>query len=379
MAKKRIYCDHNATTPIHKDVRVSFKKALDVYGNASSLYHTGRQAKEELEQARHVLGLKINAAAEQIVFCSSGTEANNHILNHFIYEKVVLNKPVHILASAIEHSSILSTLDYLKEFSIDYDLIPVEANGKVNVEAYKALFRKETALVSIMYANNEIGTIQDIKGLADIAHDHNCLFHCDAVQALGKIPIDILDLNIDYMSFSSHKIYAPKGCGALFIKNENTLSNLIHGGHQERGLRASTENIPGIIAFKNAIELINETEFYKHTLALTTLFKEELRDLKDIQINSCLDGLSNTFNISFPGCDGQALAMNCDLEGIDLSTGSACSVGSIEPSHVLKAIGLSDELNKSSLRISFGLTNTHEDIKFLSNCLKALVTRLRKV
>jgi cysteine desulfurase len=379
MKNKRIYCDHNATTPIHKDVKALFKTALDIYGNASSLYLTGRQAKEELEQARETIASFIHANSDQLIFCSSGTEANNHVLNHFIAEKCVSKKPVHILASAIEHSSVLSTLENLKKYAIDYDLIPVDSNGHIKIDALKHLIKPHTKLASIMLANNEIGSIQDIKTLTKLCHEHNILFHCDGVQALGKIPIDVTQLDIDFMSFSAHKIYAPKGCGALYIKDEEVLSNLIHGGHQERGLRASTENIPGIIAFRKAIELLDVNRYSTHTSELCKRLIKKLNSLEPVFFNSSKTGLSNTLNISFPGCDGHALAMNCDLEGLDLSTGSACSVGSVEPSHVLTAIGLSNDLNKSSLRLSFGLSTSLADIDIIAEIIISTVTRLRSL
>ena len=235
---------------------------------------------------------------------------------------------------------------------------------------YESLFKPHTRLVSEVLANNEVGVIQDIRRCADIAHEHGALIHTDAVQAFGKCNVNVVDMAVDFLTVSGHKIYAPKGVGALYFKDHHWISSLLHGGHHEHSLRASTENVPGIIAFAEAIKAIDVDTFQVHTKSLSDTFKQQFVNHDSFIINSTAENtLSNTVNISVKGCDGQALAMNCDLAGINVSTGSACSVGSIEPSHVLQAMGISDDNNKSSLRFSFGLENTHDDIHHVAETL----------
>ncbi|RAP26957.1 cysteine desulfurase NifS [Candidatus Marinamargulisbacteria bacterium SCGC AG-343-D04] len=377
MKKKRIYCDHNATTPVLPEVQKVYVKGLKIYGNPSSLYYEGRVAKEMIECARESFSAHIGCERDRVLFCSSGTEANNQVLRHLIEEKVMGQKPVHLLISAIEHSSIDVTARVLARYGIDYDVVPVDEKGCIDIEAYRAMFTPHTRLVSMMMANNEIGTIQSIKKLAEIAHKKGALFHTDAVQALGKCEIDVEDLGVDFMSFSAHKIYAPKGVGALYFKNEKTLTQLLSGGHHEHSLRASTENVPGIMAFEAAIKAIDVPNYQAVTGALVKQFKEGLESFSQVRFNTDIScSLSNTLSVSIEGCDGHALAMNCDLAGINVSTGSACSVGSIEASHVLKAIGVSDELNKSTLRFSFGLSNTSEEIAVLVEQLNIIMKRM---
>ena len=379
MNSKLIYCDHNATTPVHSDVQASFVEALSVYGNASSLYQLGRQAKEAIEFSRQQLADCLGASVDQLIFTGSGTEANNHVLMQAIYLKRQSSDPVHILVSSIEHSSVKETTTYLKSFDIECDFIPVDDNGCIDISVFKGLFKSYTRLVSVVLANNEIGTIQDIQLLCEIAHEHAALFHTDAVQALGKYHIDVNQLNVDFMSFSSHKLYAPKGVGALYIKDETNVNPLLYGGHHERGLRASTENVPGIIAFGTAVSRIDVSYYQQHTESLIEFLKQEFLVLDGVVVNAANSPLrlTNTLNITFSGCSGYALAMNCDLEGIALSTGSACSVGSIEPSHVLDAIGVSVDDNKSSIRFSVGLTNSIDEMHVVVKTVKAIVDRLR--
>ena len=380
MSTKRIYCDYNATTPVLPDIQKNYSKILETYGNPSSLYHSGRIAKEALEQARYQIADAIHATPDQIIFTSSGTEANNHVLQQFMYLKNIQKEPVHMLISAIEHSSVNATIHYMKEYGIEIDTIPVHTNGTIDIETYKTLFKPHTKLVSIMTANNEIGTIQPIEQCCEIAHSHGALCHTDAVQALGKMNLDVNQSNVDFLSCSSHKVNAPKGSGVLYIKDQTSFRPLIYGGHHERGLRASTENIPTIIAFGQAVSQLNPTQFQQHTQALKTQFKTTFRHNPKVTFNDPTDvpTLSNTINMTCHGCNGQALAMNCDLEGIDVSTGSACSVGSIEPSHVLTAIGLTNEANLSSLRISFGPHNTSKEIETLCQTLHDIMDRLTK-
>tara|TARA_B100001989_G_C24522705_1_gene456792 strand:- start:12 stop:1157 length:1146 start_codon:yes stop_codon:yes gene_type:complete len=379
MKQRRIYCDYNATTPVLDVIQKNYKQFLQQFGNASSLYLKGRQAKEALEQARFTVASFINATPDQVIFTSSGTEANNHVLQQLIVQQQQHSEPIHILVSAIEHSSILETVRFLTTYGIEVDYIPVKPTGVVDIDKYKALFKSNTKLVCVMVANNEIGVIEPIDHLVDIAHQHGALFHADGVQALGKIDVDVKKLNVDFLTCSSHKVYAPKGVGFLYIKNQADFVPLLYGGLHERGLRASTENIPGIMSLEMALNTIDISKYQAHTLALKQQFKQLLQQVDGITFNDPdgVDVLTNTVNVSFKGCDGQALAMNCDLAGIDVSTGSACSVGSIEPSHVLTAIGVSEQLNRSSLRFSFGLDHSADDIDYVARILIDIVDRLK--
>ncbi|MBI60590.1 cysteine desulfurase NifS, partial [bacterium] len=305
--------------------------------------------------------------------------SNNQVLKYFSDLRQYSKEPVHILISAIEHSSVNVTMEYLRSYGVEYDVIPVDQDGYINLAQYQTLFKSYTKLVSIVFGNNEIGTIQDIKKLTEIAHEKGAMFHTDAVQVLGKHDFNVTDLDVDFMSFSSHKIYAPKGVGALYVKDESKMLPLLHGGFHERGLRASTENVPGIIAFGVAVTHLDVARYEVHTRSLINYLKNELLKMTGTIINGVNSelSLSNTLNITFQGCSGYALAMNCDLEGIALSTGSACSVGSIEPSHVLAALGVAVEDNKSSIRISLGLTNTMDEMVRLVSVVKMIVERLR--
>ncbi len=376
--KPHIYCDHNATTPVHPDIQSSYLSALAMYGNPSSLYLAGRQSKDALESARESLAQHIGANPDQIIFTSSGTESNNQVLKHFISHHILKKDPVHIIVSAIEHSSVLSSIHVLKAYGIEVDIAPVDINGKLNIEAYTALFKPHTKLVCIVMANNEIGTIQNIAQIASIAHEHQALCHSDAVQALGKLPISTSELDTDFLSFSAHKIYAPKGVGALYVKDPLQLTPLLTGGHHERSLRASTENVPAIIAFEAAIKRLDPNAYQAHTQPLKAALKKGLSKIPDIIFNDTDDGLSNTISMSVLGLDGYGIAINCDLEGIDLSTGSACSVGSVEPSPILSAIGIPLEQNKSTLRISLGLTTTRDDIEIIIDKLTTIIRRMRQ-
>tara|TARA_B100000427_G_scaffold77533_1_gene63246 strand:+ start:184 stop:1329 length:1146 start_codon:yes stop_codon:yes gene_type:complete len=379
MSASFIYCDHNATTPVHSQVKEAFIDAVSMYGNASSLYSLGRQAKEAIELSRQHIVDFIHCQPDQLIFTGSGTESNNQVLKYFSDLRQYSKEPVHILISAIEHSSVNVTMEYLRSYGVEYDVIPVDQDGCINLAQYQTLFKSYTKLVSVVFGNNEIGTIQDIKKLTEIAHEKGAMFHTDAVQVLGKHDFNVTDLDVDFMSFSSHKICAPKGVGALYVKDESKMLPLLHGGFHERGLRASTENVPGIIAFGVAVTHLDVARYALHTRSLINYLKNELLQMTGTIINGVNSelSLSNTLNITFQGCSGYALAMNCDLEGIALSTGSACSVGSIEPSHVLTALGVAVEDNKSSIRISLGLTNTMDEMVRLVSVVKMIVDRLR--
>jgi len=383
MTSKRIYCDHNATTPLSPQAKEALIESLETYGNPSSLHAPGRQAKECLESARDTCAQAIGATPEQWLFCGSATEANNHVLQRVIEPFIRSKTPVHIIHSTIEHSSVLATIQLLKEWGAETTAVPVDATGVVCQEQYEQAFKPHTKLVSIMMANNELGTLQDCQSLADIAHQHGAYFHSDTVQVLGKLPLNMKHLPCDFATFSAHKLYGPKGIGALFIRNENTLTPLLYGGHHERGLRASTESIPLIASFKAAILAANPTRYITHTRLIRDTFIHAITQATpDCTINGpTLPNavLSNTVSLTLSGVDGYALAMNADLDGIDLSTGSACSVGSIEPSHVLTAIGLDHDANRASIRLSFGIDTTLDDVRVVAKKLADISQRLRSL
>tara|TARA_A100001015_G_scaffold47718_1_gene52740 strand:+ start:4876 stop:6021 length:1146 start_codon:yes stop_codon:yes gene_type:complete len=375
-----IYCDHNATTPLHPDVKQTFIDSTNLFGNASSLYKISRYSREAIEDAREQIASSLNASPSQLLFAASGTEANNQVLKHLLLKRCVQQEKAHVILSAIEHSSVLATGQYLEQFGIEVDVVPVNEQGIVNLDQYKALFKEHTALVSLIFANNEIGSVQPIKDCVAIAHEKFVPVHTDAVQAYGKCHLDVKDLDVDYMSLSGHKIYGPKGVGALYVKDDEQLSPLLHGGYHERSLRASTENSSGIIAFAKAASLIDVNAYQAHTKTLRATLKEGfLRDIPDIVCHGHDEGLTNTLNVSFLGVEGVELAMNCDLKGIYVSTGSACSSGSSELSHVIKACGFDDDVNKSSVRFSLGLTNTLEEIHHLLEYVNKIVKRMRQL
>ena len=356
------YFDYNATTPVSDTVKQSYFEALDIFGNPSSLHQDGQIAKAALESARHQFAQSIETTPEHIIFTSSGSESNNHILNSLWRQSLQNKKNLHIITSDIEHSSVGATLQYLSQFGVKVTSLPVSPSGHIRLADIEAAITPDTRLISIMLANNEIGSIQPIADICELAHDQQILVHTDAIQALGKLSIAIPKLPVDFMTFSAHKIYAPKGTGALYIKNNTTITPFIYGGGHEQQRRAGTENVPGIIAFGHATtDLPNATEWQRQRSLLDYL-QSQLKGLfPDLQIHSNHHtGLPNTLAIGIDGIDGHALAINLDLAGIGVSTGSACSTGSIEPSPVLTAIGVSDSLNKGSIRISIGKYTTRD-------------------
>ena len=355
-----------------------FFDVMQHYANASGLFRCAREAREIIESARDTVAAQLNASSENIIFCSSGTEANNQVIQQLIHKKVILKQPCHVIVSSIEHSSVKNAALYLKPFGIELDFCPVGADGRLDLDAYKALFKPHTSLVSLIYANNEIGSIQPVKEAVLIAKEHGALTHSDAVQAFGKCKLDVQALGLDFLTVSAHKIYGPKGAAALYVNDDDTLSPLIHGGGHERQLRAGTENVLAIAGFAAACEQIDVPRYQAHTLGLKQRFKQGLLETLDaIQFNDTNSGISNTVSLTVKGVDGLNLAINLDLDGICVSTGSACSTGSREPSHVLSAIGLSDDLNKSTLRFSFGLSNTNADIDTAVSRVTDIVTRMR--
>lgn len=379
----RIYFDYNATTPLSKEVYDFYVKELAEYANGSSLHQEGREVAAAIEKARQQIGALVNAKASELVFTSGGSESNNMVFNTMVELAKKRNNKV-IVTTAIEHPCVLESSRRLEsQFGFEVIYLPVDDAGIVDMESYKKALEKKPLLVSIMAANNEIGTIQDIKTLCSMAHEVGALFHTDAVQAAGKIPVDFKDWGVDYATLSAHKIYGPKGIGALYIKERTPIEPLIRGGHQEHGLRAGTYNGPAIAAFGYAAELAGKelAEYASCTSKLRQQLKDGLlKAIPGIRINGHeTKVLPNTLNVSFPGAEGEAILLYLDLLGVAASTGSACASASLDPSHVLMATGLGPELAHGSIRFSFGKYNTPEEVNFVLENFPPVIERLRKM
>ena len=387
MDKKRIYMDHNATTPLHPEVKKAIKEAMEIFGNASSFHSFGREARSYIEAARENISSFIGAAPEEIIFVGSGSEANNTILNIFSYACASsCGTPVHkreIITSSIEHPCVLETSRCLNERGMPVKYLPVDKFGKVETGSLEKEISARTGLVSVMTANNEIGTILDVSGIAGVAHNHGAYFHTDAVQAIGKIPIDVKKIGADFLSFSGHKIYGPKGIGVIYVKKGTPFCPLIRGGHQEKGRRAGTENTLGIIGLSKAIDMRRQEmkDEKKRLLRLRARLKDGIeKNIPDIQFNGHPeDCLAGTLNVSFDGAEGEAVLLYLDLEGISVSTGSACASGSLDPSHVLLATGLPAEKAHGSIRISMGRDNTEAEVDYVAENLTSIIKKVRKM
>ncbi|MBU1888146.1 MAG: cysteine desulfurase NifS [Candidatus Omnitrophica bacterium] len=380
---RQVYLDHNATTPVRKEVLEAMMPYFaEEYGNASSVYSMGQSAMKAVESAREVIGEAIGTEAVDIVFTSGGTEADNFAIKGIAMAN--LDKGRHIITSEIEHLAVLDSCRFIEEeLGFEVTRIPVDKYGVIDLDRLKDSVRKDTVLISIMFANNEAGTIQPVKEIANIAKKNDIYFHTDAVQALGKEPIDIEELGIDLCSFSAHKLNGPKGAGALFIKKGVKLMPFHNGGHHERLRRAGTLNVPGIVGFGRAVEVAQKEmpEVNKHMKKLTGRFLDGLnKELDEIYLNGHPEKrLSNTINISFKYIEGESLILNFDLKGISASTGSACTSGSLDPSHVLIAMGVEPALAQGSIRFSFGYENTEEDVDYCLAEIPPIVKRLREM
>lgn len=363
---KTIYLDHAATTPMAKEVIVRMTEAMErVYGNASSIHTAGREARKFLDEARSILAHSINASTNEIIFTSGGTEADNMAIFGTAYARKLEGK--HIITTQIEHHAVLHACEKLEKEGFDVTYLPVDEYGCVRVEDVAAALREDTILVTIMYGNNEVGTIQPIRHIGELLKDHQATFHTDAVQAFGIESLDVQALGVDLLSVSAHKINGPKGIGFLFARQGVKLANLLLGGSQEKKRRAGTENIPGVIGFATAIQVatenreINRTK-YEHFKAL--LIKQFDEAEISYKVNGVVDtALPHVFNVSFPGTDVESFLINLDMAGVFVSSGSACTAGSIDPSHVLVAMfGEGAEQLRNSIRFSFGQGLTDEDI-----------------
>ena len=387
MPERIVYMDYNATTPLHPEVKKALVEGFDIFGNASSMHTLGRQAHERIEKARKIVADFLGAYPEEIVFTGGGSESNNTVLQMIDCGsatcRCMSKGRLGLLTTQIEHPSVLNVAQYMENKGISVEYLPVDPTGKVDMEAYRKALAKNPALVSIMMANNEIGTLQDIKTLARMAKEAGSLFHTDAVQAVGKVPISVHELGIDYLSFSAHKLYGPKGVGILYVRKGAPYCTFIHGGHQEEGRRAGTYNTLGIIGLGKAIELASGEmkEEVSRIRALRDRLREGIQErIPDIHINGHpTDILPGTLNVSFYGVEGESILLYLDMEGIEVSTGSACASGSLEPSHVLLATGVGPELAHGSIRFSLGRENTVEDVDYVLEKLPPIIARLRKM
>ena len=377
----RIYLDHNATTPVAAAAAEALVRTLDsLFGNASSVHYYGQQAKAAIDGARSSIASLIGADPSEIIFTSGGTEADNFAIRG-VAEALEVTGRKHLITSGIEHEAVLNTFKALAKKGWKTTLLSVDPTGIVSPERLRAAMTPDTALVSLMHANNEIGTIQPVAELAAIAHEHGALFHTDAVQSAGKIPVSVRDLGVDLLSLSAHKFYGPKGAGALWVRRGVRLSPFLAGGKQERNRRAGTENVPGIVGMGAAAALALEkmaAEAARLSALRDRLESGILASVPNTDVNGARDRrVPNTTNISFDRIEAESLLIALDLEGVAVSTGSACSSGTLEPSHVLKAMGLSSHRAQNSIRFSLGASNTEEQIDRVIEILPRVVQKLR--
>ena len=379
---ENVYLDNSATTKMDERVLEEMLPYLkEDYGNASSLYSLGRKSKKAIEDSREKVATILNCRPDEIYFTSGGSESDNTAIKGIA--RANRKKGKHIITSKIEHLAVLDTCKELEKEGFDVTYLDVDSKGKVNIEELKKAIRKDTILISIMYANNEIGTIQDISEIGRIARENNVYFHTDAVQAVGNLDIDVQAQNIDSLSLSGHKFYGPKGIGVLYVRKNVKFNKFIAGGHQERNKRAGTENVANIVGLSKALEIsYNELKEHREKiLYLRNYYEEKVKqNIDNIIINGDeKNRLPGNSNISFIGVNGQDLLLNLDMIGICVSSGSACTSGSIDASHVLIALGVKEEVAKSSIRVSIGKYNTKEEIDYLVENLIEIVKRQRKI
>lgn len=377
---KRRYLDYSATTPVKKEVLEAMMPYFsEVYGNASSLHTFGQNAKEKLTESREIIAKTIGAKTNEIYFTSGGSESDNWAIKSIA--RANQDKGKHIITSKIEHHAVLHTCEALEKEGFEVTYLEVDEEGYVELDVLKDAIREDTILITIMFINNEIGTIEPIKEIGAIARENNILFHTDAVQALGNVPIDVDEMNIDLMSVSAHKIYGPKGVGALYVRRGVKIKPFIEGGAQERKKRAGTENIPAIVGFAKACQLAEEN-LEEHVEKLSKLRDELIEKILDsideVKLNGPKDHRHpGNVNVAFKYIEGEALLLMLDAVGVAASSGSACTTGALEPSHVLMSIGLGHEIAHGSLRLTIGDFTEPEDIDFIVENLVRIVKTLR--
>jgi cysteine desulfurase len=391
----RVYLDYNATTPVDPEVLDAMLPYFSAdFANASSIHTPGQRARAAVETAREQVAALIGARPQEIVFTSGGTESDNHAifgaLNSHVAQPILAVRPSspqqalpHIITTTTEHEAVLNACQALETQGVSVTYFPVDREGRVHPESVRRAIRPETVLITVMHANNELGTIQPLEEIGHIAKEHKIYFHTDAVQSAGKIPIDVNALRVDLLSLSGHKLYAPKGVGALYVRSGTRLRQLLYGGHHQRGFRPGTENVAGIVGLGKASELAGNAlaNDAKRVAALRDKLERSLLDrIPQVRVNgSAAPRTPNTTNVMFRGSEGEALVIALDLKGLACSVGAACSSGAVEPSHVLTAIGLSQEEAKSSLRFSLGRHTTESEIDFALEVIPAAVAHLRAI
>jgi cysteine desulfurase len=381
---RRVYLDYSATTPVKEEVlKEMIPYFTENFGNPSSLYTIGLESKAAVDKARAQVAKLINAGENEVYFTGCGSEADNWTLFGVANAMKAKGKGNHIITSRIEHHAILHSCQFLEKNGFEVTYLDCEKDGTVTPEALEAAIREDTILVSVMFVNNEIGTVEPVKELAEVAHKHGIIFHTDAVQALGNVHIDVKAMGIDMMSMSAHKIYGPKGVGALYMRKGIKIPNYMHGGAQEMGKRAGTENLAGIVGFGKAAELAmnNLDNHIAHCSELRNYLIDQIKkNIPDVVINGTMEHRHpGNASVTFEYIEGESILLLLDSFGIAVSTGSACSSKSLEPSHVLTAIGVPDEMIHGTIRFTVGDFTTKEDIDYVIECLTKVVSRLREI
>ena len=382
LAMNRVYLDYNATTPVEPEVLDAMLPFFSgEFGNASSIHTFGQKARSAVETAREQVAALLSARPQEIFFTSGGTESDNHAIFGIVSSSPA-SRP-HVITSFVEHEAVLNTCQALEKQGVDVTYLHVDQDGLIDLEDLRRALRKETVLITIMHANNELGTVQPIEEIGCIAREADVYFHTDAVQSAGKIPIDVNQFQLDLLSVSGHKLYAPKGVGALYVRGGTRLRQLLYGGHHQRGFRPGTENVVGIVGFGKAAEMARNS-LANDAKRLTALRDQLEHGLLNRVPDSRVNGghaprTPNTTNLVFPGVEGEALLIALDLKGLACSTGAACSSGAVEPSHVLTAIGLHAEEARASLRFSLGRHTTQADIDFALQVVPPVVAQLREL
>ena len=377
---KRIYMDHNATTPLREEALDAMLPYLrEAFGNASSLHTFGMQARRAIEAAREQVATALAAQPREIVFTGCGTESDNQAIKGIARG----DRGDHVITTQIEHKAVLETCQYLEKQGVRVTYLPVDEHGMVSAADVTQAITEQTVLVSIIFAHNEVGTIQPIAEIGRICRERNVRFHTDAVQAVGKLPIDVNELGIDLLSLSAHKFYGPKGIGALYVRKGVKVGSLLHGGHQERGRRAATENVASIVGLGKAIELRQEeieSEAERLTALRERLYAGIMERIDHVHLNGHpTERLPGTLDVGFEFIEGEGIIMGLDIAGVAVSSGSACTSASLEPSHVLLAMGVEAGLAQGSIRFSLGRGNTNADVDYVLETLPPIIKRLRSM
>ncbi|MDY7030576.1 MAG: cysteine desulfurase NifS [Thermodesulfobacteriota bacterium] len=379
---ERIYMDYNATTPLHPEVLEAILPFLKgKFGNPSSIHWAGREIKGRIEEAREKVAALLNGDPSEIVFTSGGSESDNLAIKGVAF--ALKEKGTHIITTQVEHPAVLNTCQYMESAGYIVTYLSVDRQGMIDLDELRDAITEKTILISMMYANNETGVLFPIREIGEIAAERGIILHTDAVQAVGKIPMDVEDLNVDLLSLSGHKLHGPKGVGCLYLKKGTRLTSLIHGGHHEEGRRAGTENTPGIVGLGKACEIVvrDMAAQSSHIAGLRDRLYTGITERLDYVIlnGDPINTLPNTLNLGFEFVEGESLLISLDLEGIAVSTGSACSSGSLKPSHVLRAMKIPPELAQGSIRFSLGPENIEKEVEYVLDVLPEIVSRLRSI